>query len=312
MATRYNTQYPPKGMLVDMGGYRLHLHSTGTGQPAVVLEASIWDTSLTWALVQPKVAGFTHAISYDRGGYGWSASSPRPRTAEAMVEELHTLLSRAVAAPPYILVGQSFSGLLVRLFAYKYPQEVAGLVLLDPAHEDQDLRFPEAIRTMAAQMFPAQVEGLKQQRAAVESQGPGAVPAMFPVPAQFPKDVADLYQSHLAPSVARLDAMIGELDALDTSRAQVRAARGVGLGAIPLVVISHGQPVSVPGMPDEVNREYEATWQQLHAEQTAMSSQGQRIIAEGSGHMVQHDQPDLVAEVLQRMVEAAREQSDRS
>jgi pimeloyl-ACP methyl ester carboxylesterase len=156
------------------------------------------------------------------------------------------------------------------------------------------------------------VEGLKQQRSAVETQGPGAVPAMFPVPPQFPKDVADLYQAHLTPSAARLDVMIAELEALDTSRAQVRAARSVGLGAIPTVVISSGQPVSVPDLPDEVNREYDATWQQLHVEQTAMSSQGQRIVAGGSGHTVQYDQPDLVVEVLRGMVEAAREQSGRS
>jgi pimeloyl-ACP methyl ester carboxylesterase len=205
-----------------------------------------------------------------------------------------------------VLVGQSFSGLLVRLFAYQYPREVVGLVLLDPAHEDQDLRSPEAIRSMAAQMFPAQVEALKQQKAAVEAQGTEAVPALLPVPPQFPQEVAEQYQAHLAPSVTRLDTMIRELEALAISRAQVRAARDTGLGAIPTVIISHGQPAAIPGMPDEINREYEATWQQLHIEQAAMSSQGRRMIAEQSGHMVQYDQPDLVVEVIRQVVEATR------
>jgi hypothetical protein len=100
--------------------------------------------------------------------------------------------------------------------------------------------------------------------------------------------------------------MIRELEALETSRAQVRAARSAGLDAIPMIVISHGQPAAIPGMPDEVNRAYEATWQEMHVEQTAMSSQGKRIIAEHSGHMVQYDQPDLAGAAIREIVDAVR------
>jgi len=161
---------------IDLGGYRVHLRRQGVGAPAVVMEAAIWDIALTWALVQPEVAAFTHAVTYDRAGLGQSDASPRPRTGDVLVDELRALLHAAGVPAPYVLVGHSFSGLLVRLFAYHYPREVAGLVLIDPAHEDQDARFPAAIQTMAKSMFPAQLAAMRQLRDIVHTQGPEAAP----------------------------------------------------------------------------------------------------------------------------------------
>lgn len=117
---------PPIGRLVDIGGYRLHLACQGKGSPTVVMEAAIGETGLLWSLVQPAVAQTTRACVYDRAGLGWSDPSPSPRTAAVMVEELHTLLATAEVPGPYVLVGHSFGGLLVRLHAARYPQEVAG------------------------------------------------------------------------------------------------------------------------------------------------------------------------------------------
>ena len=123
-----------------MGGYRLHLYCTGTGRPGsptVILDEGQAATSLGWSKVQPGVASFTRVCSYDRAGYGWSDTSPLPRTAGRMVAELHTLLARAGVAGPYVLVGHSYGGLLMHLYTYTYPQQVAGLVLVDSAHVDQ-------------------------------------------------------------------------------------------------------------------------------------------------------------------------------
>ena len=88
------------------------------------------------------MASFTQVCSYDRAGYGWSDSGPLPRTDGRIVTELHTLLTRAGIPGPYVLVGHSSGGLIMRLYAYTYPQQVAGLVLVDSSHEDQD-RYPE-------------------------------------------------------------------------------------------------------------------------------------------------------------------------
>ena len=126
--------FPPPGKLVDVGGWRLHLNCTGearASQPTVILEAGAGDFSVEWALVQPGVASFARVCSYDRAGDGWSELGPHPRTKRQMVFELRALLEKAGAPPPYVLVGQSFGGPLMILYAATYPTDVAGMVLVD-------------------------------------------------------------------------------------------------------------------------------------------------------------------------------------
>src|SRR5438309_5962518 len=124
------SHYPAPGKLVDIGGYRLHINCTGTGSPTVILDAGLGGTSLDWSKVQPAVAGFTRVCSYDRAGYGWSDTGPGPRTSQQIVKELHLLLVHAQISGPYLLVGHSLGGLNMRLYAYRYPGEVAGMDLL--------------------------------------------------------------------------------------------------------------------------------------------------------------------------------------
>lgn len=290
---------------IDLGGYGLYVDVQGTG-PAVVMEAALWDIGLTWSLVQPAVAQFAQAIVYDRAGYGNSDPSPKPRDGATMVEELHTLLQCAEVQPPYVLVGQSYAGMLVQLFAYHYPREVAGLVLIDSAHEDQDRRFPEAIRQMTQPIMQAQLDGMRQIKATVETQGINAVPPIFPIPPQIPPAIAETYKALTANTVPRLDTMIGELENLEKTRDQLRAERSNSLNDIPIIVLSHGQPVIMPGLPDQVNREYEATWQALQMELAALSVRGKRIIAENVGHMIHLEHPALVIKAIHELVLGVR------
>jgi pimeloyl-ACP methyl ester carboxylesterase len=115
------------GVLVDVGGYRLHAIVEGEGEPPVVLDAGTWDFGLTWALVQPEIARLARTIAYDRAGLGWSDPSPRPRTAGNMVEELRAMCTALGLNWPIVLVAQSFGALVARLYAYRYPEEVGGL-----------------------------------------------------------------------------------------------------------------------------------------------------------------------------------------
>jgi pimeloyl-ACP methyl ester carboxylesterase len=126
----------PPGKLVNIGGYRLHLHCTGRGSPTVLLEYGASGNSMVWALVQPEVAHFTRVCSYDRAYEGWSDAGPIPTTMHQQVYELHKLLGTAQVKPPYILVGWSLGGMIDRLYAAAYPAEVMGMVLVDAAHED--------------------------------------------------------------------------------------------------------------------------------------------------------------------------------
>ncbi len=120
-----------------MGGHRLHLTCAGRGTPAVVFDAALGASSLSWTLVQPEVARITRACAYDRAGFGWSDAGPMPRTAGVIADELHTLLRRAAVVPPYVLVGHSFGALVVRVFAGRHRAETAALVLVDPAHPEE-------------------------------------------------------------------------------------------------------------------------------------------------------------------------------
>src|SRR5829696_10339136 len=124
--------YPPPGQLVDVGGYRLHINCTGSGSPTVVIESGWGDSSAAWGWVQPEVAKTTRVCTYDRAGMGWSEPSPEPRTAREFAKELHTLLAKANEPGPYVLVGHSMGGYTVRVYAHDYPEEVVGLVFVDP------------------------------------------------------------------------------------------------------------------------------------------------------------------------------------
>lgn len=124
--------HPPPGRLVDLGTHRLHLLEAGQGSPTILLEAGLMSTVLSWSDLQRALAGSFRVVSYDRAGLGWSDLGPMPRTADRLVEELHTLLERAAIPPPYILVGHSFGGLTMPLFAARFSDEVAGMVLVDP------------------------------------------------------------------------------------------------------------------------------------------------------------------------------------
>lgn len=132
---RDRRRYLPPGKLVEINGKTWHYQVMGKGYPTVIVDSGTGGTHLDWQLVQPKIAKFTRILTYDRAGYGWSDASLEPRTAEQVVSELRQLLREVEIEPPYVFVGMSLGGLFSRLFAYNYPEEVAGMVLVDVAHE---------------------------------------------------------------------------------------------------------------------------------------------------------------------------------
>ena len=164
--------------MVDVGGYQLHIDCQGNGSPTVVMEAGLTEPSLMWSLVQPQVSTGTRVCVYDRAGLGWSDASPKPRTAEVMVEELHTLLQNANVAAPYVMVGHSTGGMLVRLYAHSYPAEVVGMVQVDAQHEDQFTRLSTTIQQGVKAMFAQSDQSLPLYRLVVGSGIGALVPAV--------------------------------------------------------------------------------------------------------------------------------------
>jgi pimeloyl-ACP methyl ester carboxylesterase len=136
--------YTPPGQMVDIGGRRIHLLVTGndTGQPAIILEAGMASFSSNFAWVQNELAGTTRVVSYDRAGLGWSDPASEPHDAQQSARDLHAALQKAGIPGPYVVAGHSYGGMVVRAFADLYPDEVAGMVLIDASHPDQWAHIP--------------------------------------------------------------------------------------------------------------------------------------------------------------------------
>jgi pimeloyl-ACP methyl ester carboxylesterase len=293
--------FPPPGRLIDIGGHRLHLHVTGAGSPAVVFESGGASWSLDWTLVQAGVSRFTRACAYDRAGFGWSDPGPRPRTSARIAAELHTLLAAAGIEPPYVLVGASFGGHIVRLFASAYPDEVAGIILLDARHEALDARMPPAWKKLQQNgrgMY--QVLLLASRLGLLKLLGKGmGEKAAPPILAKLPPELRPVYLE-MGFHSNFLRSNLDELAAVAESDRQ--AADSVLPAALPLTVIRHGLPDLFAAMPAGEAQQAEAVWQELQAGLARLSSRGRLLVAEGSGHAIQVDAPDLVVGTVRQMV----------
>ena len=268
------TAYSPPGQLVDVGGYRLHLHSMGEnqGNPTVILIACGACTSANWGWIQPALARFTRVVAYDRAGFGWSDPGPVPRDALQNVRELHTALGRAGIRGPYVLVGHSYGGPLARVYAGQYPDEVAGMVLIDPRHPDRDARFPP--------------------EAQAKSQSEARMIAMLRVLVRFGVlRLTDEGKEHELPpqqnaeynafqaSTRHWDSIAAEIAAIAATDAQTR--RAGSLGGRPLAVISADTAWWTPGAPADATRQVHT---QLNREQAELSSNSIHRVVAGASH----------------------------
>ena len=288
-------QHPAPGLFVDVGGYELHIHCTGEGSPTVILEAGLADYSPTWTYIQPEVAKTTRVCSYDRAGYGWSDPSPHPRTATRRMEELHTLLVNDDVQGPYVLVGHSLGGMLVRAYAHTYTDEVAGMVLVDSMHEEQYDRLPGAKRTIPDIVRQFRTLGVLSSTGFM-ALAPQAIPNQG-----LPNEILPQYKVVWA-TTGFFTAAAAEMSAMEESTAEVHAMRITSFGSLPLRVISAGIYYPNPALSDTENRQFQAGWQTLQSELAALSSDSKQVIAEQSGHTIQFDQPDLVIDAIREMV----------
>jgi pimeloyl-ACP methyl ester carboxylesterase len=286
MAAGDATRYPPAGQLVDVGGYRLHLHCVGQGSPTVIMEAGGGGNVLHWMLVQPAIAQSTRVCAYDRAGMGWSEPGPLPRTPQSIVAELHALLATAGIPGPYILVGHSIGGKYVRLYASQYPQDVAGLVLADGRHEDVDAAMTPAMRADDR-------SNVQMQQRLYWSLGRLGVMRLMP-PSLVGID---------ADTRTKLAVMASSPQGLSTqwdeymvwADADMALHAAAPLGRLPLIVLSSG----LMAERDQILRAAMRT-------QVGLSSNSRLVIATESGHPIQFDQPELVIDAVQQVLKAAR------
>jgi pimeloyl-ACP methyl ester carboxylesterase len=293
-------RFPPPGHLIDVGGHRLHIHCIGKGEPTVVFDSGLPGSSLSWCYVQPEVAKFARACSYDRAGLGWSEPGPTPRNSLRIVEELHALLVNAGVPPPYVLVGHSFGGFTVRLYASRYPHEVVGLVLVDPLH-------PEEWESMARNERQQIEAGVRLARRVALFARFGLMRLYFYLvrvhvvkPRVRSAWIASIEKmpGNLLPVLRAswcrpepYETIMCQVKSLSQSAAQVAATSG--FGDLPLRVLSASNP----------NED-----RQLAQDAAAgLSANGRHTIASDSGHWINIDQPALVVEAIREVVDLARQ-----
>jgi pimeloyl-ACP methyl ester carboxylesterase len=302
----------PSGRLVDLGGHRLHVRCAGSGHPTVVVENGLGDFSFDWALVERRVSEFARICTYDRAGYAWSDPGPKPRTFAQINLELHDALARLGERPPYVLVGHSFGGPVVRQYALTYPGEVAGMVLVDSVQEDQRVPIQgKAVRLRDGAKGLPIPEPRETMRAADRPPPP---PPGDPPPAAAELDA--LYR-RLPLSAQKMRLWAQTLPAIDDAEASQREwsteyfaawhekSQEGSLGYLPLLVLSrekggYSDNLDVPAATLEAER------LAGQAALARLSRHGKRRTL-SSGHQMHLEVPDQVAGAIRQIVSEARE-----
>lgn len=288
--------------MIDVGGRRLNLYCSGAGPVTVVFDAPSGDAAWSWIGVQPEVAKLTRACVYDRAGLGFSDPAPRPGTSDNAVDDLHTLLTGAGIAPPYILVGNSYGGANVQLYTYRYREEVKGLVLVEAQHEDETDRVDAVTHGKLKQMY-AMLSEMEKLCVAQSEKGfvPGSELLANCTGGIDPTLGRELAAARLAVelSPAYWHAASSENTHFDLSNAQLRAARR-SFGDLPLMVLTRGvSPYAVPGKPQSaLNKATEDENLKIHKEMAALSTRGVQRIVPGAAHLIQIDRPAAVVKAV--------------
>ena len=297
----------PPGRMIDVGGRLLHVHSCGTGSPVVVLEAGIAASSVSWSLVQERLAGLTTVVGYDRAGLGWSDAGCRS-TARDSALDLVLMLACSGFAAPYVLVGHSYGGLIARICQQDFPNLVAGMVLVDPVVRGEWRELSEEKSRMLARGVMLSRRGALLARLGIVRMaltllmsGSKRIPQLMArvsagngasVTDRLVGEVRKMPKEHW-PAIAwhwskerSFTAMAGNLENLPASVRQLDNKRS--LGDLPLVVLSAGKEV-----PE-------------HAAEAALSTRGEAFVVRDSGHWIQLDAPNAVVDAIERVVREVR------
>ncbi len=287
--------FQPPGVLFQVEGRTMHLYCTGEGTPAVILDSGIGGAALGWGLVQPEVAKFTRVCSYDRAGYGWSEPGPLPRTSGRIAYELHALLEAARIKGPLMLVGHSFGGGNMQVYAHRYPEEVAGMVLVESTHERQAKVFgdPGTVVLWWARF------------------GQGAahlgLPRLLGIPAGNVDNLPDPVRASAMAQGVRPQAFATLHDELAAFGESARQEEVVtSLGDMPLTVIMQGNKSNRSGVRDQMPAKYMDAWGCRRAGLAKKSKRGVLIEGDGVGHLIPMERPEMVVDAIRGIVEQIR------
>ncbi|MFC7582703.1 alpha/beta fold hydrolase [Nonomuraea antimicrobica] len=298
-STRDRRRYPPPGRMIDVGGRRIHLWIEGAGDPAVVVVPALGESCLDFAALLPALAAETRTVVFDRAGLGWSDPVRKPMAQLDAADDLRTALHQAGVEPPYVLVGHSMGGYVLRLFAAAYPGEVAGLVFVDSSHPEQH-RIPgyhwKTVRYAAARR--ARWFGVR--RLLVDLGLPS--PRSSAVPAEYAAAWTALRLGDRQRRTSWWELAL---------RAQIAAAVGERtgpLGSTPVTVLtcSKNDPYATTRKERALLRQHLQSWYPLQADLAALSTDSKHVVARRAGHYIHHHEPELVVEAILDMVRRVR------
>jgi pimeloyl-ACP methyl ester carboxylesterase len=287
----------------------MYLSQRGAGGPTVIFESGISATSLNWTHLQNSVSTFTRAIAYDRAGLGWSSPSPHERTPSNIVHELRILLERVGIPPPYILVGHSFGGVVVRHFAALHPAEVSGLILVDPMRPEEwsgedAARHEELNQGMFLTKVGVPCAHIGLARLALTSllTGSGRVARML---GRAAGEYGQRGFDRLTCEVGKMSPETRPIVVAHWSAPHFYRGMAAHLRAVPATVLEMQKAKPIEGIP--VILLTPATAEPLSADALQrISPSTQQLIAEKSGHWIHLDEPELVLEAIRKMVEHIR------
>lgn len=296
------------GSVIKVGDRTVHVHQLGAGTPPVILEAGIAASSLNWSILQPQLAALTSTFSYDRAGFGWSTSTGRQCRLSQMADELHQWIDALQVPRPYVLVGHSYAAYILRVYAQRFPEELAGIILVDPLTPEEWINPDRSQRWQLRR-------GVWFSRAGAMLGGVGVVRFCLWLLLQrgnsaVPRRVLSLFGGKASETGERIVGELAKLppetvplirerwshgrffltmsryiqtlpqNAAEASRFQIPAH-------IPVTVISgaHQSPVRLA--------EHQAI--------AAHSLRGKHLIAEKGAHWVHLDQPELIVEAFRQM-----------
>lgn len=279
-------------------GKKMHYLSMGEGEPTIIMDSALGGTCLDWSWIQEELAKEAKVFSYDRAGYGWSEPSDSPRTSETMVEELRELLYKANINPPYILVGHSFGAINMRLFQYKYPNEIIGMVLVDPT--------PEGIHTLPLE-FKKKLEKEKQMIKLAARLAPIGILRLLKMPMGntiLPESKINIAKE-IGYKTSAFKTAYQELSSINESISQLTKIQKEVI-SIPLYVITRAT-FAKGGLSDKTIESAQKTWSNLHEKIANQSLRGKQIIVKDSDHFIHCEKPKLVKEIIIEMIEETTE-----
>ncbi|WP_338456359.1 alpha/beta hydrolase [uncultured Alteromonas sp.] len=273
-----SSSFEKSGEMLDVGGYSLYVEDSGSGKVNVIFDSGMGDDLSVWNKVANKVSKFSRVITYDRAGLGWSEESPKKRDSKAIIEELHSILEQKNLTGPIVLVGHSFGGVNMQLYALTYPEDIAALVLVDSAHEDQINRMPR--------MGLFQKYVLKFGMLAA----PFGLPRLYlsnTSPEERAKKSTTKHQYTSLDEASYFPQSLNQLDTLNPN-----------YGGLPLVVIARNQPSSE--IQNKNTKHY--IWAGLQESLASRSTDSTLIFTGERQHSIHKVQPEIVIEAIQTLV----------